>query len=48
MVLKINHGQRAEGRGQGNGREESRLAGTAGKQLPFKEKWLVMLTKSGA
>lgn len=34
--------------GAGNGWAKSRLAGTAGRQFPFKEKWLVMLAMSGA
>lgn len=34
--------------GAGDAGEKSRLAGTAGRQFPFKGKWLVKLAKSGA
>lgn len=34
--------------GPGDEGEKSRLAGTAGRQFPFKEKWLVKLARSGA
>lgn len=48
VVLKMIHHQREAGRGQGMRVRKAGWLGRAGRQCPFKEKWLVKLAKSGA